>query len=54
MRALEACGLEFRSDKLWTEYIDWEIQNDEIEKAAVLFDVMIITPTADYASHFEK
>ncbi|KAI1720983.1 NRDE-2, necessary for RNA interference domain-containing protein [Ditylenchus destructor] len=54
MRALEGCGLEFRSDKLWEEYVEWEIQNGEIEKAAVLYDVMIITPTIGYASHFEK
>lgn len=54
MRALEACGLEFRSDKVWEEYIEWEIQNGELEKASVLYDVMIMTPTIGYAQHFEK
>ena len=54
MRALEACGLEFRSDRLWNEYIEWEIQNNELEKASVLFDVLIITPTANYQQNFEK
>ena len=53
-RALEACGLEFRSDKLWVEFIDWEIANGEIDKAMILFDVLLLTPTALYASHFEK
>uniref|UniRef100_A0A183BT97 Suf domain-containing protein n=1 Tax=Globodera pallida TaxID=36090 RepID=A0A183BT97_GLOPA len=53
-RALEACGLEFRSDKLWVEFIDWELTNAELDKAMVLFDVLIVTPTALYASHFEK
>uniref|UniRef100_A0A915DJI4 Pre-mRNA-processing factor 39 n=1 Tax=Ditylenchus dipsaci TaxID=166011 RepID=A0A915DJI4_9BILA len=32
----------------------WTPVNGEIEKAAVLFDVMIITPTVAYASHFDK
>jgi hypothetical protein len=51
---LEACGLEFRSDKLWVEFIDWEIANRDFDKAMVLFDVLVMTPTAMYASHFEK
>lgn len=54
MRGLEACGLEFRSDKLWEEYVEWEIQNGELDKAGTLYDVMIMTPTYGYAQHFEK
>lgn len=53
-RALEACGLEFRSDKLWVEFIDWEIANGEFDKAMILFDVLLSTPIALFASHFEK
>lgn len=54
MRALSSCGLDFRSDKLWEEYIDWEIQKREYEKAAALFDVILSTPTMGYAGHFER
>lgn len=53
-RALEACGLEFRSDKLWVEFVDWEIAFGDVGKALPLFDVLISTPTALYASHYEK
>ena len=46
--------MEFRSDKLWVEFIDWEISNGEFDKAMILFDVLISTPIALFASHFEK
>lgn len=54
MRAIEACGLEFRSDRLWSEYIDWLLQVGEVREAVEIFDVMLLTPTAGYAAHFER
>lgn len=54
MRSLKACGLEFRSDRLWEEYIEWEIQNNEVDKASTLFDILLMTPTINYQKNFEK
>ncbi|VDN54785.1 unnamed protein product [Dracunculus medinensis] len=53
-RAVEVCGLEFRSDKLWEEYIAWELKNGETVRAAVLFDRILSTPTLQYNLHFER
>jgi hypothetical protein len=36
------------------EAIDWEVANAEYDKAMALFDLLLVTPTALYASHFEK
>ncbi|CAD5231794.1 unnamed protein product [Bursaphelenchus xylophilus] len=54
LRALEACGMEFRSDKLWTQYIDWEIENGEYQKASQVYDIVLSTPTQGYIGHFER
>ncbi|VDN05248.1 unnamed protein product [Thelazia callipaeda] len=53
-RAIEACGMEFRSDKLWEEYINWELRNGETVRAGALFDQILSIPTLLYSNHFEK
>ncbi|KAM3717272.1 Pre-mRNA-processing factor [Dirofilaria immitis] len=52
--AIEACGMEFRSDKLWDEYISWELSNGETVRAGALFDQILSIPTLLYSSHFDK
>ncbi|CAD5224698.1 unnamed protein product [Bursaphelenchus okinawaensis] len=54
LRALEACGMEFRSDKLWTQYIEWEIENKEYAKASQVYDIVLSTPTQGYIGHFDR
>lgn len=54
MRALDACGLDFRSDKLWREYIDWEISVNDYIRASQVFDILLGTPTMGYQSHFDS
>lgn len=54
LRALDACGTDFRSDKLWTQYIDWEIENKKYQLAAQMYDIILSTPTQNYANHFER
>lgn len=51
---MDACGTDFRSDKLWTQYIDWELENKEYQRAGQIFDIILSTPTQNYANHFER
>ncbi|KAL1379257.1 hypothetical protein pipiens_015029 [Culex pipiens pipiens] len=52
-RALAACGLEFRSDKLWEAYIKWENEGKRVDKVVALYDRLLATPTQGYANHFD-
>lgn len=53
-RAVNACGLEFRSDKLWEAYIKWETENKRLNNVINVYDRLLDTPTQGYSSHFEK
>lgn len=53
-RALAACGLEFRSDKLWEAYIKWENEAKRVDKVVALYDRLLSTPTQGYANHFDQ
>ncbi|XP_025073800.1 pre-mRNA-processing factor 39 [Pogonomyrmex barbatus] len=52
-RAIQACGLEFRSDRLWESYIKWELEGKRLSKVTALYDRLLSTPTLGYISHFE-
>lgn len=53
-RAIQLCGLEFRSDKLWEAYIKWETENKDIRKVIAIYDRLLATPTQGYNGHFDK
>lgn len=53
-RALNSCGLEFRSDKLWEAYIKWETENKKFLNVVTLYDRLLVTPTQGYNSHFDR
>ncbi|XP_031640349.1 pre-mRNA-processing factor 39 isoform X2 [Contarinia nasturtii] len=53
-RAVTACGLEFRSDKLWEAYIKWETENKRLNNVINVYDRLLATPTQGYSSHFEN
>ncbi|CAH2045350.1 unnamed protein product, partial [Iphiclides podalirius] len=53
-RAIEACGLEFRSDRLWESYIKWEAENGTALNVTVIYDRLLATPTLGYTSHFDN
>lgn len=53
-RALAACGLEFRSDKLWEAYIKWETEGKRIGNVAGIYDRLLGTPTQGYNGHFDS
>uniref|UniRef100_F1L4L7 Pre-mRNA-processing factor 39 n=1 Tax=Ascaris suum TaxID=6253 RepID=F1L4L7_ASCSU len=46
--------MEFRSDKLWEEYIAWELNNGETLHVGALYDRLLSTPTLLYSNHFDK
>lgn len=53
-RAVTACGLEFRSDKLWEAYIKWETETKRLKNVINVYNKLLATPTQGYSSHFEK
>lgn len=53
-RALTACGLEFRSDRLWDTYIKWETEGKRLQNVTAIYDRLLVTPTQGYTTHFDK
>lgn len=53
-RAIEACGLEFRSDRLWESYIKWESENGSALNVTNIYDRLLVTPTLGYTAHFDN
>lgn len=53
-RALSACGLEFRSDKLWEGYIRWENEEKNLLNIVAIYDRLLATPTQAYKSQWEN
>jgi len=53
-RAVAACGLEFRSDKLWDAYIRWENESKRYNRVVQIYDRLLAIPTQGYNGHFDK
>ncbi|XP_070503379.1 pre-mRNA-processing factor 39 isoform X2 [Chironomus tepperi] len=53
-RALNFCGLEFRSDKLWEGYIRWELEGKDLLKVIDIYDRLLATPTQGYKTHMDN
>ncbi len=54
-RALRACGREWRSDKLWDSYVQWEATDrKDLPAALAVYDRVIRNPTQGLAHQFEK
>ncbi|XP_060518445.1 pre-mRNA-processing factor 39 [Cylas formicarius] len=53
-RALTACGLEFRSDRLWDSYIKWETEAKRLQRVTAIYDRLLATPTQGYTTHFDN
>lgn len=53
-RAIETCGLEFRSDKLWENYIKWELEGKHYQNTFLLYEKLLSTPTQGYKTHFQN
>ncbi|XP_067134956.1 pre-mRNA-processing factor 39 isoform X1 [Centruroides vittatus] len=53
-RAVEAAGREFRSDRLWDLYVNWEQENGNLKEITGIYDKLFTIPTQLYSHHFEK
>ncbi|XP_078351980.1 pre-mRNA-processing factor 39-like isoform X1 [Oculina patagonica] len=53
-RAVSTAGEEFRADKLWDAYIEWEKSQGQLQKVTALYDRVFKVPTQNYSQHFEK
>ncbi|ODM95808.1 Pre-mRNA-processing factor 39 [Orchesella cincta] len=53
-RALNTCGMEFRSDSLWENYMEWETVNKRLKRAFTLYRRLIQVPTRLYNRHWDN
>lgn len=51
---MNTAGFEFRSDKLWDAYIEWEKSQGQLQRVTALYDKVMTVPTQMYSQHFEK
>ncbi|KAG9475537.1 hypothetical protein GDO78_003767 [Eleutherodactylus coqui] len=52
--AIDACGMEFRSDELWSLYIEYEAIHGNLKEAMALYNRILNIPTQRYQMHFER
>ncbi|XP_038073858.1 pre-mRNA-processing factor 39-like isoform X2 [Patiria miniata] len=53
-KAIAAAGTDFRSDKLWDMYINFEKDKQEWQRVTKVYDQLLTIPTQLYSHHFEK
>nr|CAB3265189.1 pre-mRNA-processing factor 39-like [Phallusia mammillata] len=51
-RAIKSAGEEFRSEKLWNKYIQWELVNNDWKAVVKIYDRAIKTQTQHYSIFF--
>lgn len=52
-RAVEACGREWRSDKLWDHYVKFETDNKNLENVYKLYQRILKNPTQGLSHQFD-
>ncbi|XP_039338625.1 pre-mRNA-processing factor 39-like isoform X1 [Mauremys reevesii] len=52
--AVAAAGMDFRSDKLWELYVEWEKEQGDLKAITAIYDRVLATPTQLYSHHWEK
>eukprot|EP00794_Sanderia_malayensis_P020193 gene20193-22169_t len=52
--AVQAAGLEFRSDKLYDAYIEWEKSQGNLRNITQIYDCLLATPTYQYIKSFSR
>ncbi|KAK3741774.1 hypothetical protein QZH41_011386, partial [Actinostola sp. cb2023] len=53
-RAILTAGHEYRSDKLWDAFLEWERSQGQLKQVTDIYDNLLTVPTQHYAQHFEK
>lgn len=54
MRAVQGCGNDFRSDAIWTRFVEFEVEHHEYQRAMSVYDLIFTTPTIAYAEHWDR
>uniref|UniRef100_A0A8C5QAH5 Pre-mRNA-processing factor 39 n=1 Tax=Leptobrachium leishanense TaxID=445787 RepID=A0A8C5QAH5_9ANUR len=49
-----SAGLDFRSDKLWEMYINWETEQENLSGVTTIYSRLLSVPTQYYNNHFQK
>ncbi|XP_078262844.1 pre-mRNA-processing factor 39 isoform X2 [Rhinoraja longicauda] len=52
--AVLAAGTDFRSDRLWETYINWENDRGNLEEVTAVYDRILGIPTQLYSHHFQR
>uniref|UniRef100_UPI00398E7ABD pre-mRNA-processing factor 39 isoform X2 n=1 Tax=Pristiophorus japonicus TaxID=55135 RepID=UPI00398E7ABD len=52
--AVLAAGTDFRSDRLWETYINWENDRGDLEEVTGIYDRILGIPTQLYSHHFQR
>lgn len=52
--AVRAAGTDFRSDRLWESYINWETEQNKLANVTAIYDLVLSIPTQLYSQHFQR
>uniref|UniRef100_A0A674AL81 PRP39 pre-mRNA processing factor 39 homolog (yeast) n=1 Tax=Salmo trutta TaxID=8032 RepID=A0A674AL81_SALTR len=52
--AVLAAGTDFRSDRLWETYINWETEQEKLAKVTAIYDRILGIPTQLYSQHLQR
>ncbi|XP_030340805.1 pre-mRNA-processing factor 39 isoform X2 [Strigops habroptila] len=52
--AVLAAGTDFRSDRLWEMYINWENEQGNLREVTSIYDRILGIPTQLYSHHFQR
>jgi len=52
-RAVNACGREWRSDKLWDHYVKWEHENKDLPRIFQMYQKILRNPTQGLSQQLE-
>ncbi|XP_069014620.1 pre-mRNA-processing factor 39 isoform X2 [Embiotoca jacksoni] len=52
--AVVAAGTDFRSDRLWESFINWETEQQKLANVTAIYDRILGIPTQLYSQHFQR
>ncbi|XP_076129041.1 pre-mRNA-processing factor 39 isoform X1 [Alosa pseudoharengus] len=52
--AVLAAGTDFRSDRLWEAYVNWETEQEKLANVTAVYDRILGIPTQLYSQHFQR
>ncbi|CAN9507709.1 unnamed protein product [Ophioblennius macclurei] len=52
--AVLGAGTDFRSDRLWESYVNWETEQQKLANVTAIYDRILGIPTQLYSQHFQR